>query len=480
MASRKAILFSYLDRYASMLVSFVASMIIARLLTPAEVGVFSITMVLIGFLGPLRDLGASQYLIKEPEVTREKIQSVWALQLALGILLSLIIAFSAGVVSKFYAEPGIENIMHVLAISALALPFGALTTAWLTRELRFAALALIRVSSTFAGAAVSIVYASAGYGPISLAYGALAATVSSAVLSVLFRPKAFPWLPALTEIRSILRFGLNMTGAVFMDIAYNGIPESVLGKLQGMTSAGYLSRGSGIVSLLMRLVTDGIAAPLLSIFRKKLSENEDISCTFLKLVSLITVIGWSTLSFLALYTESIIGILYGPQWGESVGITKILCAVIAVSLPGIFFPSLLVAAGRVRVLFHTNLVAVVLQIVLCTIGAHYGLTQMGLAMLVVSVLVTAIRLWIIRTVCPFLWSLLFHQLYRSALVVLGACTIPAVIAWEIPMQGTLEDLRVLVTGGLCFAVGLTITARLFRHAIWDEICKIVVAVRRNF
>ena len=56
--TRRALAFSYLDRYASLVVFIVTSMIIARLLTPAQMGIFSITMVMIGFVAPFRDLGA--------------------------------------------------------------------------------------------------------------------------------------------------------------------------------------------------------------------------------------------------------------------------------------------------------------------------------------------------------------------------------------------------------------------------------------
>ena len=85
MSTRKSLFFSFLDRYASLAISVVASMVIARLLTPAEIGVFSVTMVLLMFVATFRDMGAGQYLVQEKELTTERIRAVWAVQLGLGL-----------------------------------------------------------------------------------------------------------------------------------------------------------------------------------------------------------------------------------------------------------------------------------------------------------------------------------------------------------------------------------------------------------
>ena len=65
MSTRNSLFFSFLDRYASLVITVVSSMVIARLLTPAEIGVFSVTVVLLSFVTSIRDMGAGQYLVQE-------------------------------------------------------------------------------------------------------------------------------------------------------------------------------------------------------------------------------------------------------------------------------------------------------------------------------------------------------------------------------------------------------------------------------
>ena len=85
MSSRKALAYSFVDRYAGLLLAVASSMVVARLLTPAEIGVFSVSMVMLSFISVLRDFGAGQYLVQEKELTTERIRAVWALQLGLGV-----------------------------------------------------------------------------------------------------------------------------------------------------------------------------------------------------------------------------------------------------------------------------------------------------------------------------------------------------------------------------------------------------------
>ena len=84
MSTRNSLFFSFLDRYASLVITIISSMVIARLLTPAEIGVFSVTIVLVSFVTTVRDMGAGQYMVQEKELTTERIRSVWAVQLGLG------------------------------------------------------------------------------------------------------------------------------------------------------------------------------------------------------------------------------------------------------------------------------------------------------------------------------------------------------------------------------------------------------------
>ncbi|MBK7549792.1 MAG: oligosaccharide flippase family protein [Rhodoferax sp.] len=273
MTTRKSLAFSFLDRYASVLISVASSMIIARLLAPAEIGVFSVTMVLLMFVATVRDMGAGQYLIQEKELTTERVRAVWAVQLGLGLALACLVLLVSYPVAIFYNEPRMRDIMLVVALNYAVNPFGSLTYAWLMREMRFEALALIRFSAGLSGALVSTWLAWKNYGPISLAFGSLASTLVNALMAIYFRPKSFPWLPGVGEIRRVLTFGSQLTVSTVIDTLIDGAPELLIGKLQSLTGAGLYSRSNGLVQMFNRLFVDAVAAVCLPWFAGKTRER---------------------------------------------------------------------------------------------------------------------------------------------------------------------------------------------------------------
>lgn len=93
---------SFPDRYASLTLSVVSSMVIATLLTPAEIGVFSVTMVLLMFVAMVRAMGTGQYLVQERELTTERIRAVWAVQLGMGLALAGVVLLASYPMAIFY------------------------------------------------------------------------------------------------------------------------------------------------------------------------------------------------------------------------------------------------------------------------------------------------------------------------------------------------------------------------------------------
>ena len=94
--------------------------------------------------------------------------------------------------------------------------------------MHFDALALTRLSSTIFGAALSVFFAWRGWGPMSLAIGALGSTVLTAMMAAYYRPRHFPWLPGVSEIRRVLSFGTKSTGTSILQTIGGGAAELLI------------------------------------------------------------------------------------------------------------------------------------------------------------------------------------------------------------------------------------------------------------
>jgi O-antigen/teichoic acid export membrane protein len=477
MSTRKSLFFSFLDRYAGLAMSVGSSMVIARLLTPAEIGVFSVTMVLLTLVASVRDMGAGQYLVQERELTTERIRAVWAVQLGLGLGLACVVLLASYPVAVFYKEPRMRDIMLVIALNYAINPFGSLTYAWLMREMRFESVALMRFSSALSGALVSIVLAWKGYGPISLAIGSLSATVVNALMASHFRPKSFPWLPGVAEVRRVLTFGSKLTASSLVAVISNGAPELLLGKLQSLTAAGLYSRSNGLVQMFNRLVVDAVGAVCLPWFAKQSREEGDFIAPFLKATAYVTVLGWSFCAVLICLAHPIVRVLYGTQWDQSVDLARYLSVAAAFSVPSALCSVALLSSGAVAHIARVTFVNAAQTVALAALGASQGLVALCLATIVSSALSAGFALYITARHLKLPLRGLLRALRLSGQVALLTAVGPVLVVSEFGLYPD-APLLPLALGGIGSLLGFLAGVVLFKHPLQEELLSVWAKIKR--
>ena len=365
-------------------------MVVARLLTPAEIGVFSITMVMTSLISAMRDLGAGQYLVQEPELTPARIRATWTVMLCMGLLMSLVVLALAYPIAWFYEDARMLPIMSVISLNFVVSPFGSMTYAWLMREMRFEALAVMRLASSFIGAVVSVGLAWADHGPISLAYGNLAATLINACVALYYRPKNFGWMPGIAEIRRVVGFGSKISPTGFAHTIANGVPEMLLGKLHGLAAAGFYSRANGLAMMFQRLVLDAVQAVALPLFAKVRREEGDIGAVVIRATTYATVLGWAFFAAVGLLAYPLIRMLYGTQWDMAVDVTRLMSVGMALGLPAAMFPVALMAVGRSDVYLRASMWTVAAQVLCIGGGSLHSLEGAGVGFVLAKALSTPI------------------------------------------------------------------------------------------
>ena len=472
MSTRAALVYSFLDRYSGLFIHTASSIVLARLLTPAEIGVYSVTMVALGFLATFRDLGASQFLVREPDLTSQKIRAAWAVQLGLALAFSALIAGIGIPAADFYREPRMAGIMYVVALNFAITPFLAMPIAWLTRQMRFGAIASTRFAGAVAHASVAIGLALADLGPISLAFANLASTAVGILVVALVGNVKFPKMPTLVGVRRVLSFGGQLTIVSLLDTMARGAPELFLGKLQGMADAGLFSRGQGLVAMFERLVMEAVNPVAMSLFAKQTRDGENVAGSFLHAAALVTVLAWSFFASVGVLAYPAVHVLYGDQWDNAVDSTRWLAAAMALGIPGSICIVPLIAGGHVtRVLTAAALWAGV-EIAAAGIGAVFGLLQLTQLLLPAAAISTTIWLTLAQRQFGFAWMQLARVFAGSAMVAAATTATPLVVSlvlgWRSPEIWT--TLVICLPGAL---FGFVASAYLTRHLIWSEIVRLV-------
>jgi O-antigen/teichoic acid export membrane protein len=472
MSIRKSLLKALLDRYVTLAVNLGSMVVLARLLTPSEVGAFSVAMVLISVMSMMRQMGAGQYLVQEKELTEDRIRAVWAVQLGVGLLLAAVVAGMAVPAGHLYGDVRIRDILLVLAVNFVVTPFGSVTASWLTRQMRFGALAVINFAYVAANALVSIVLAWHGHGAISLAWGNLAGTVANALVAACFRPENYPWLPGLREVRRVLAFGARISSSSLAETLARGAPDFLLGKLQDLAAAGFFSRANGLVAMFHRLVFDVATSVAASGFAKQSREAGNVRASFLVNMAHITALCWAFTGVVIVLAPMLIRLLYGPQWEASIELVRWLGGAFLFSAPAALCTAALTGLGEARLVLRASLFSTVVAMPLFIVGALLGLQAMAVAVLVASMLATGAWLRITREVLRFSWAELGTQCARSALVMLATVAGPALVVLRYGTDSE-HTLTVLALGGAGAAAGFLAGLFAAGHPLLSELRRLV-------
>ena len=125
---RRALIIALAENQLTFALQFATAIVIARLLTPAEIGVYSIAVITLSAAHVIRDFGVLAYLIKEQDLTEEKIRAASAISFGVSWLLAVLVFLASFPLAAFYGQPRLLHLTWVLAINFLMIPFGAVSS----------------------------------------------------------------------------------------------------------------------------------------------------------------------------------------------------------------------------------------------------------------------------------------------------------------------------------------------------------------
>ena len=464
---RKSLAYSMADSYLSLPLQIVGTMIMARLLTPVETGVFAVAAVFASLASTFRDFGVAEYLIQEKELTSEKIRAALSVNIAISWAMGALLFFGASPVADFYRSPGVAEVMRVQAFSFLLIPFGAVTMASFRRQLDFRPIFIASLLANLTTFAVATVCAFKGLGYMSLAWSSLAGVVVTVATSVWFRPAAFPVWPGFKGIAEVLHFGKFASGIYLVGQLGRGAPEMIIGRAQDMAGVAMFSRASGLVELFHRTVLRAIAPVCMPYFAKNDREQGSMVQGYLMSISYVTVIGWPFLAFVGVIAYSAIRIIYGSQWMASVPFAQILCLAGAIDLIHCLSKELLMAGGHVKRCNALQLGNQLIHVAGLLMVIPYGLMGACWGLLAASILNLAYSQWhlgnglglrssdVVRSCATSLWI--------SALAV-----VPVAVCANIAPLSEANYLWFAFAGGSITGALWLLGLWLLKHPLWGE------------
>ncbi len=379
---------SSISQFGRQGMQLVTTVILARLLSPSDFGLASMAMVVIGFVFMFRDLGTSSAIIRQEGLSEELLSSIFWVNVAFGLLVTITLYFFAPLAAGFYHEPRVAPVLKLLAISLLISSLGVLHQSILERDLSFNKLAKIEVASVIVGSVVGIGSAVMGYGVWSLVYQTLTSVIMTTLLlwlSSSWRPKfIFRWL----EIKSIGSYSLSLVGFNIVNYFARNIDNLLIGRFLGAQSLGYYNLAYRIMLYPLQSISTVISRVTFPAYSKLQEDNDKFRYAYLDVVRSIALFTFPLMLGLTALSRLLIFTFFGSQWSPSIILLIILAPVGLVQSIGTTVGSVYQAKGRTALMLIWGIGASLLTIIAIIVGLQWGIIGVAAAYATISIILT--------------------------------------------------------------------------------------------
>lgn len=467
---RKAVIISFAENYSTMLIGFIGIMLIARLLTPAEIGIYAVASAVTGIAQMMRDFGVGNYLIQERELTRERIQTALTVAIITSWAAGGLLYLFSSLAADFYNEPGLADLVKIQCINFLIIPFTAPVLALLRRDMQFAALYRISVVCSIVQTIVSVSLAALGYGYLSLAWASVANVVCLMLLANAIRPQEAWIMPGLKEWRRIASFGAQTSvAAIVTEIAMN-MNDLILGRFLGFQAVALYSRAQGLIYLFHRDMMNAVRKVAFPAFAQAVRENKDLLKAYLLSVNYITVFAWPFYAFLGLYAAPIVRLMFGDQWDASIPLVRILVFAGAIGAFWNLWSNALLAMGHVNKVMRSELIIQPVRILLIFFAASISIEMTCYALIIIYTLQFLVSThYLNQSIGLRLKELLLNNLSSFAVTVISMI-IPVLCYAYLPAQ--FSPTQSLLIGAITCIPSWVLGIFVVRHPICVELTRL--------
>jgi O-antigen/teichoic acid export membrane protein len=462
--------FSFADKYGVQALGLITTMILARLLTPSEFGLFAVASAIAMLIEVFRDFGVGNFLVQEQEITPHTVRCAFTVTLVLSLLCSAALLIAASPLAMFYRQPGINRIMPLFAANFLLLPFATPGLSLMRRDLEFGRLAAINLLGAVINSIVVVALALLGTGFMSLAWAYLAGNVARTAAVFLWQPQLWAFRPSIAEWRRVGAFGGYSVAAGAINVFHDSLPQLIVGRMLGLGALGLLSRATALCQLPDRLLVRALYPVLLPALAEHVREYGDAKQPYLRALTHMTAFQWPILLCLSVLANPVVRVLLGGQWLAAAPLIRIMALASLALFPAFLTEPVLVANSRVRDTLTMSLISLPPSVAIIFGASLLGLEWVAAAQFINAPLQVYVAMIFIRRRMDLGWGEIALAVRSSLLVALCSVVAPAV---AVILAGPSFDLSILSTmiagiGAVAgWVTGLFVTQHPMLRELWS-------------
>jgi O-antigen/teichoic acid export membrane protein len=383
----------FAERCGAQLVSFLVSVVLARILAPEDYGTIALVTVFTAILQVFVDSGLGTALIQKKDADDLDFSSVFYFNFAMCLVLYAGMFIVAPYIAIFYEDMTLTPVIRVLSLTIVISGVKGIQQAYVSRNMLFKRFFFSTIGGTIFSAFLGIGLAFSGYGVWAL----VAQQLSNTMIDTLILWITVKWRPqkefSLKRLRTLFSYGWKLLASSLLDTVYNNLRNLIIGKMYSSADLAYYNQGDKFPKIIVTNINTSIDSVLLPTMSNEQDDRKRIKSMTRRAIKTSTYVMAPLMMGLAFCAESIVKIVLTDKWLPCVPFLRLFC------ISYMFWPvhtanlNAIKAMGRSDWFLKLEIVKKIVGLFFLLSSMWFGVMAMAYSLLLSSILSQVINAW---------------------------------------------------------------------------------------
>lgn len=373
------------ERIISQGISFLISLVLARLLSPDDYGLIALVLVFINLASVFITSGFATALIQKKDADETDFSTMFFCSLACSAVIYLVIFLIASPVALFYGNEALTPVLRVYALQIPLSVYNSIQNAYISRKMIFKKSFFGTLISAVVSGAVGVAMAISGFGVWSLVFQSLTLTVVSTLVLLVI----VPWRPSLkfskTSAKGMMAYGSRLLLADFSGTFFGEVRSLLIGRVYTSADLAFYTKGQQLPNLITGNLNTAVMTVLFPAFSNESESLDKVKELTRRSIRLMSYIVFPVLFGLAAVMPPLIDLLYTAKWSECVPYARLLCIGLALGVVGAIPLQTLKGIGRSDTVLKLEFIKKPIYVILLVIGVYFSVFAIAVTMVIYEI-----------------------------------------------------------------------------------------------
>ena len=453
----------FAERCGAQLVTFVVSIVLARILAPEDYGQIALITVFMTILQVFVDSGLGTALIQKKDADDLDFSSVFYFNFVVCLILYTVMFITAPLIAGFYNDDSLTPIIRVISLTIVISGVKGIQQSYVSKNMLFKRFFFATLGGTIFSAFLGVALAYAGFGVWAIVAQQLSNTTIDTLilwLTVKWRPKkVFSW----ERLKGLLSFGWKILASSLLDTVYNNIRSLIIGKFYSASDLAFYNKGKQFPNLIVININSSIDSVLLPSMSQEQDNRSRVKTMTRKAIRTSSYIMWPLMFGLAIVAEPLVSLIFTDKWLPCVPYLRIFCFTYVLWPIHTANLNAIKAMGRSDMLLKLEIIKKIMGVISIVVALPFGVFAIAVGYMATGPLSAAVNAFPNKKLLNYS----FIEQITDILPFFLMSGLMGAIIWPIQYL-VLSKITIIALQVLCGGFIYIVESKVFRIDVFDE------------